>query len=178
MSDNAKEETAAAAPAKSKLPMIVMAVGVLSLAGAGAMVFLVNKPAKAEKPHKGAAEHGEEAEEEDSHEAAGDHGGGSGAYNAKVDSFIANLESDDGEMHYIKCTITVELASESAKDKLEKKLPRVRQDVLLYLSGLTMAQTNGGEAKKKLRDGLDAVVKNAAGKSLVKNVFVVELVVQ
>lgn len=164
--------------------MIVMAVGVLCMAGAGGIVFLGNKPAKAEKPHKAAGEHGEEhaeeaeAEEEEAHGDSGGHGGASGAYNAKVEPFIANLQSEDDEMHYIKCSITVELPAESAKDKLEKKLPRIRQDVLLYLSGLTMAQTNGGEAKKKLRDGIDAVVKNAAGKSLIKNVYVVELVVQ
>lgn len=186
MSDNAEKEAAVEAPKKSKMPMIVMAVGVLSLAGAGAVVFLGNKPAKADKPHKGehgaaADEHGEEdAEEEEApaHDSGGHGGGASGAYNAKLESFIANLESDDGEMHYVKCTITVELPNEGSKDKLEKKLPRLRQDVLLYLSGLTMAQTNGGEAKKKLRDGLDVVVKQAAGKALIKNVFIVELVVQ
>jgi flagellar FliL protein len=184
MSDNAKEEaeTAAEAPKKSKMPIIVMAVGVLSLAGAGGVVFLGNKPAKAEKPakaHGAEGEHGEEAEaEEEEGHASGGHGAATGAFNQKLEPFIANLENDDGEMHYIKCTIIVELPNEAAKEKLDKKMPRIRQDVLLYLSGLTLAQTNGGEAKRKVREGLDAVVKTAGGKGFIKSVFVVELVVQ
>jgi flagellar FliL protein len=181
MSKEPTSETAAPAeaPKKSNMPMIVMGIGIASIIGAGAIVFLGQSSAKAEK-HAPKSEHGEEAGEHDAEEATDDgHGGDTkGAFNQKVDAFIANLTSDDGEMHYIKCTLTVELGAESDVAKLDKKLPRVRQDVLLYLSGLTMSQTEGGEAKRKIRDGLDATVKAAAGKNLVKNVFVVELVVQ
>src|ERR1041384_5083447 len=108
MSDKPNEEAAAAAPAKkSKMPMIVMGVGIASLIGAGATVFLGHSSAKAEK-HAPKGEHGEEAkeeehaEEEEAHD--GGHGAPKGAFNQKLESFIANLTSEDGEMHYIKCT--------------------------------------------------------------------------
>ncbi len=183
MSDKPNEEAAAAPPAKkSKMPIIVMGVGVVSLLGAGATVFLGHSSAKAEKKapkgeHGEAAGEEEHAEEEEE-EPADAHGGAKGAFNQKLDPFIANLTSEDGEMHYIKCSVIVELRGESEAPKLEKKLPRIRQDILLYLASLSMAQTEGGENKRKIREGLDATVKAAAGKALIKNTYVVELVIQ
>ncbi len=179
-SDMSKEPTQEAAapaeaPKKSKMPMIVMAIGILSLAGAGGIVFLGLGQSKAAAKDKPKGEHGEHGEKHE--EAADAHAEPATGFNQKLEAFIANLTSDDGEMHYIKCTLTVEITDEHAVPQLEKKLPRIRQDVLLYLSGLTMAQTEGGEAKRKVREGLDATVKAAAGK-IVNNVFVVELVVQ
>lgn len=179
MSDHAENEEVKAP--KSKMPFIVLGVGVACLAGGGAMAFM-GKAAAKEKPAKHAKaegdedEHGEdeeeEAEEEESH-GGGEHGGASP--NVKLDPFIANLVTQDGDMHYVKCTIVAESPNGAA---LDAKMPRVRQDVLLYLASLSVADTMGVENRRKIQAAIEGAVRQAAGKKVVKRVFITEFVIQ
>ena len=181
MSDQAETEEVKAP--KSKMPFIVLGVGVACLAGGGAMAFMGKSAAAKEKPAKHAAaeghegaEHGEEAEEEEEEEAhggGGEHGGASP--NVKLDPFIANLVTQDGDMHYVKCTIVAEAPNGAA---LEAKMPRVRQDVLLYLASLSVGDTMGVENRKKIQAAIEGAVRQAAGKKTVKRVFITEFVIQ
>lgn len=185
MSDHA--EAAEEKPAKSKMPFIVLGVGVACLAGGGAMAFMGKAGAKEKPAAKHAAadgeEHGEHGEEEEAEEEE-DHGGGGGGHggaaspNVKLDPFIANLVTQDGDMHYVKCTIVAEAANEKGIADLDKKMPRVRQDVLLYLASLSVADTMGVENRKKIQAAVEGAVRQAAGKKVVKRVFITEFVIQ
>jgi flagellar basal body-associated protein FliL len=175
-------------PGTSKLSIIILGVGIAALAGGGAMMMArpsgaKEKPAKhASGDHGEAGDHGDAAAEEeeagtDEEESGGGEHGKAGAI-AKLEPFIANLASTDSEMHYIKCTLAAEIANEHAQAEIEKRVPRIRQDVILYLSSLTLAETNGGENKKKIHQALEATVQKVVGKKNAKHVYITEFVIQ
>jgi flagellar basal body-associated protein FliL len=175
-------------PGTSKLSVIILGVGIAALAGGGTMVMMSRSSGAKDKPAKHASgDHGEAGEHDaaateedgtgaDDEEGAGEHSK-AGAI-AKLEPFIANLASTDGEMHYIKCTLAAEIANDHAQGEIEKRVPRIRQEVILYLSSLTLAETNGGENKKKIHQALEATVQKVVGKKNAKHVYITEFVIQ
>ena len=187
MADTAQPTAAElqAALPKSKLPLILAFVGVGG-AAAGGGLFFASKGSHAPAPggeakHAAAADHEEAASDEAEAEDAGDDGGsdtGPIGTVAKLDPFIVNLLSEDGEMHYLKFNLAVELANEGAVPELEKRSARIRHRVLLALSGLKVADALGLENKKKIQAELQKNIVAAAGRKVARKVYITEYVVQ
>lgn len=172
MSDDAPDNTAAPdaaakKPAKpSKLLPILM---IVNLAGTGAAVFFSMKPKVLPVAAAAAAAEAKE----------GDHGEEKkpGPVVA-LDPFIVNL-NEEGSSRYLKTTFELELKDIPAQKELELGKRRVRDEVLRYLSGLGVADTQGEAGKTKIQSEILARVDKAmGGEQKVTAVFFTDFVVQ
>ena len=157
MADHEVEE--GQVPKKKPILLIAIALNVVLIGGAAAFLLL-----------RGAAG-----------------GGGGGGALAQADqlgklvpiqSFIVNL-NEPRSTRYLKVTLTVELADESAEQDLRDRHDLVRDRVLTSLSGLTIDDVRGAETKETIRQLLVARINDAlASQDAVKNVLFTEFVVQ
>jgi flagellar protein FliL len=173
MSDEAPAPEAAksdAKPAKSgggggKLGMIF---GLLNL---GATGFLVFKTLTAPPPAP-AAEHGDQAAEhapKKRRPVAGPI--------APMDAFVVNLR-DEGVSRYLKTSFELELDSPESLKELEDAKRAVRDDVLRFLSNLSVAETLGEEGKQTIQDGIVARLDRQLGPGRVKKFYFTDFVIQ
>src|ERR1700761_6575799 len=164
MADTEKAEDGAAddaAPStiKSKLKLIIAAVGVLAILGAGAgWVFFMRH-------------HGEEAHAE--------------APPPKPPSFIevpdmmVNLAGAPGDrVQYLKVKITLEVKEEKQVEEIKPTLPRVTDIFQTYLRELRPSDFNGSAGLYRMKEELTRRVNAAGGPYQVSAGLVKEVVVQ
>ena len=172
MSDEAPAADAApsdAKPAKKKSSGgggLGMIFGLLNL---GATGFLVFKTLTAPAPP---AEHGDEAADH----APKKRRAVAGPI-APMDAFVVNLR-DEGVSRYLKTSFELELDSPEALKELEEAKRAVRDDVLRFLSNLSVAETLGEEAKQKIQDGIVARLDRQLGPGRVKKFYFTDFVIQ
>jgi flagellar protein FliL len=173
------------------LLLVVLVVNVLIAGGLGYVVITNQKnnaaaaagAAKHEdgegEGHEGAAE-GEAEGEPEAAEGHGKKGGGSGKFGPLIDigTFVANLTTAGGASRYAKVGLHVEATSEDAKAKIEVAVVPLRNEALLYLSGLQSDQVIGQERIKVLQDELLKRMTALVGKNVIKHVYFSEFVVQ
>jgi flagellar FliL protein len=94
-----------------------------------------------------------------------------------LESFVVNL-NEPGKTRYLKLTIDVELGAKLTEEEGKKLLPRFRDQVLIYLTGLREADVFGPIAKQTIKKRLLEEANKAFGKGGVKSVFYRELVMQ
>lgn len=97
--------------------------------------------------------------------------------NLELDPFLVNL-SDPGGSHYLKATLTLELADPGAADWINARVPRVRDRVLLLLSSKESAELLSAEGKFRLRDDVQQAINDMMGGRRVTAVYLTEFVVQ
>jgi flagellar basal body-associated protein FliL len=178
------EEAPAAAPkAKGSPAVLIMAVLAAVTVGATGSMFVMmkkmNKPVPLASGAPGAAGAAAEAApppEEPPPESGGE-GEGPSESVITLAPFIINLE-DEGEAHFLKVTIAVELISPKWAKHFEHDVPKVRNAVLLLLGNLKMSSTQGTENKKRILEQLRTTIIDTAGKKDVRDVYLTEFVIQ
>ena len=162
----------AAKPKSGAMLWIIVGVVNLVLIGGGAFFVLTRSSSAdpAEPAQHAADPHGEKPAE------AAAATGGSGPL-LKLDPFVANLNEPDGN-RYIKVTLAVEMADEAALGAADKQVPRLRDGVLVFLSGLGVTDTQGAEGKEAIRKELLDRARRVLGEQAAKNVFYSEFVLQ
>lgn len=135
------EGAPAAAPKKRKLLIIIITiVVVLLLAGGGLVTFLLmtkkdaahaeGEAVIAEKPKK---------EEKKSH----------APIYLGLDPFTVNLTSDAGDQ-FLQVTLSLDIGEAEAQEKVKIFLPKIRNDIMLHLSGKKPAELATREGKEAL----------------------------
>jgi len=94
-----------------------------------------------------------------------------------LDPFVVNL-NEPGSPRYLKIQLQVELLDGAAVKTFEKSKTLVRDDLLSYLSGLTMAETLGAENKNHIRGELESRVGELVGEGRVRRIVFADFVVQ
>jgi len=94
-----------------------------------------------------------------------------------LDAFVVNL-NEPGSSRYLKATFELELAGKAAVEELDHQKRAVRDEILRYLSGLSVEDTQGEAAKTKIQDNITSRVDKVLGGAKVKRVFFTEFVVQ
>lgn len=160
------------------------------------------KPEKADahaaKPaHGEAGEHGEAAEgEAHEAEAAGEHGakpahgeraaerpGDDGEEEVErgpllaLDAMVTNLAEPDSD-RYLKVSMQLRITSESARAEVEAHIVPVRNQILLYLSSLTMEETSGADNKRAIQKRVKRIANEAMPSSRITQVYFTEFVIQ
>ncbi|MEY4510651.1 MAG: flagellar FliL protein [Pseudomonadota bacterium] len=150
-----------------------------------------------EKAEAAEGEHGggEEAEEEKAEEGghgkpAGGHGESKGHGEAAggeepaaggpllaLDSMVTNLADPDSD-RYLKVSMQVRITSEGAKAEVEAHLVPVRNQILLYLSSLTVADTSGADNKRDIQKRVKRIANEAMPTSRITQVYFTEFVIQ
>lgn len=165
------------------LLLLVLVVNVL-IAGGLAYVVISGQqkaaaPAKAGEDHEAAAEGHQGGEEEPAEEESDGHKKGAkfGPI-VEIGVFVANLTAAGGGSRYAKVGLFVEAANEDAKAKVEAAVVPIRNEALMYLSGLNADQAIGQEKIRVLQEELQKRVVALLGKGTIKRLYFSEFVVQ
>jgi flagellar FliL protein len=176
----ATEEGAAeaAAPRKSRKLLILIAAGVLGLAG-GAGGFLALRGGE---PPDETAEHGEGHPEESAHGETQEHGpspeGELGATQfVALETLIVNVR-DQERTRYLKVTAEVELSGDGARTELEQRMPQVKDYAIGLLSSQTAETLQTLEGKARVREELMARLNALLRSGRVLGVYFTEFVIQ
>jgi flagellar FliL protein len=94
-----------------------------------------------------------------------------------LDTFIVNL-ADAGRSRYLRVTMDLELAAAADAAQLTKKLPQVRDSILMILPSKQFDDIASMEGKIALRDEIIAKLNSLFARNVVTNIFFTEFVVQ
>lgn len=100
-----------------------------------------------------------------------------GAPLVKIEPIVVNL-SDEDEVHYLKSSLELEVATAKDGEAISGRMAAVRNELILLLSSLTSEGVRGEKAKVELLHKIELRVNKVLGRDVVQHVFFTELVVQ
>lgn len=93
-----------------------------------------------------------------------------------LEPFIVNL-SGAGGRRYLKMKATLEIDGTQV-EKLTSQTHKIRDSLIILLSSKTLDDISGAEGKYSLREEIKVRLDGIVGKGIVKNVYLLEFVVQ
>jgi flagellar FliL protein len=168
MAEKKKEIPEASGGGKKKLLLIIGLIAFVLLAGAGTATFFLLKKAPEPKETKDPAKH---VPVPDLNQQA-DIGP-----QVNIDEFIVNIVSGD-TAHYVKASLTVELTNEEVKGEVEKRMPQMRDAILLLIGNKTFEELQDLQGKKQLKAELTSKINSFLKTGKVKAVYFTNFVVQ
>ncbi len=94
-----------------------------------------------------------------------------------IEEFIVNIISDENN-HYVKASLTIELTSEPAKEELEKRMPQIRDAILLLVGNKTFEELQDLQGKKQLKAELLSKINAILYSGKAKSIYFTDFVVQ
>jgi flagellar FliL protein len=94
-----------------------------------------------------------------------------------LETFIVNL-ADVERSRYLRVTMDLELAQSSDTNKVNERLPQVRDRILMILPSKTFEDVASVEGKSALRDEIIGKLNSLFPRAVVTNIFFTEFVVQ
>ena len=94
-----------------------------------------------------------------------------------LSTFIVNL-ADQGGKRYLRITMDLELTGEEIEEKLEKRLPQIRDKILMIIPSKTFEELNSSQGKAALRDELIIKLNGMLTNDYVENIYFTEFVIQ
>ncbi len=91
--------------------------------------------------------------------------------------FLVNL-NDAGASRYLRASIKVEVLNGKDAEKIRKRMPKVRDLILTYLSSLNLSQTQGTVAKEIIRKQVIRRVNKEMPDIEMKDLYFTEFVTQ
>ncbi len=155
---------------KKKLIIIIAAVVVLLLAGGGAAAYflLLKKPPPEESEEQKQAAQVELPASEEQEEFGP---------TVDIEEFIVNIISDDTN-HYVKASLTLELNKEEAMEEATKRMPQIRDTILMLIGNKTFEELQDLQGKKQLKAELKSKINSFLRTGKVKNIYLTGFVVQ
>ncbi|MFZ7125686.1 MAG: flagellar basal body-associated FliL family protein [Desulfobacterales bacterium] len=152
----------------NKTVVIIIAMSVLILGAMGGGFFLMwSKMSSLEAAHTGA----EIEEEAGEAEAAG-----IGAL-FPLDTFIVNL-ADEGGKRYLRVSMNLELKSTEMTEEFNKRLPQIRDVILMVLPTKRFEDVRTVEGKTALRGEIMSRLNELLKGNRVSNIYFTEFVIQ
>jgi len=93
-----------------------------------------------------------------------------------LERFIVNL-SDKGGIRYLNVLIDLELNNEDLTDEIEKRLPQIRDTILVLLSSKKFKQISDIDGKRRLRDEIIQTINSLLTTGRIKNVYFTNFVI-
>lgn len=90
---------------------------------------------------------------------------------------VVNL-NEPGGTRMLKVSLTLEHKAEKLKEALKKRDAQLRSEIIIYLSGLTYAQTIGVSQKENILKVLKKKINDVLVEGKVRNIYFNEFVVQ
>jgi flagellar FliL protein len=94
-----------------------------------------------------------------------------------LDTFIVNL-ADQERSRYLRVTMDLELVAPTDTEKLNQRLPQVRDRILMLLPSKRFADIASTEGKSALRDEMIGKLNGLFPENVITNIFFSEFVVQ
>jgi flagellar FliL protein len=99
-----------------------------------------------------------------------------------LESMTVNLQSDDGQQHFLRIGLTLRLGDTATQQQLTEHMPEVRSHILLALSNKHPDELAPLEGKRALAEELKTLISEPAEKNAapihVQDVLFTEFVVQ
>jgi flagellar FliL protein len=153
---------------KKKLIIIIVAALVLLLgAGAAAYFLFLKKPPPEEETTNEQVEMVQPPAEEETDIGP----------MVDIKEFIVNIISEDGT-HYVKASLTLELNNEAVLEEANKRMPQIRDAVLLLIGNKTFEELQDLQGKKQIKAELKSKINSFLKAGRVKNVYLTDFVVQ
>lgn len=156
-------EAAAAKPPKNTVVVILLVLNLLTVAGTAVYFIMFGNNGHAAAEHK---------EPEHPKHTLGPL--------LALAPLVANIPGADAEdeSHFLKLSASLEVKDELAVHAVEAAMIPIRDQLLMQLSSMTMADTVGPDKRTKLQAKMVELANKAIGEPLVKRVFFTEFVVQ
>lgn len=94
-----------------------------------------------------------------------------------IENFVVNIIGSDTN-HYVKASLTLELSNEPAKEEVTKRMPQIRDSILLLVSNKTYEELQDLQGKKQLKAELMSKINGILQRGSVNAIFFTEFVVQ
>ena len=94
-----------------------------------------------------------------------------------METFIVNL-ADEGGKRYLRVTMDLELAQGTSEDNLKKRLPQMRDSILMVLPSKRFDEIRTVEGKTRLRNEIIANLNGLLGQERITSIYFTEFVVQ
>ena len=94
-----------------------------------------------------------------------------------LETFIVNT-ADPGGTRYLRVTMNLELSSEILKEQLDRRLPQIRDSILMILPEKKLSDLQGVEGKNALRTQLINKLNSFFEEESIKNLYFTEFVIQ
>ena len=154
-----------------KNKLVIIAAIVLLLVGSAAYFFLVVKPHNEQEQQK---------KEEESKAAAlikplpeeakiGPM--------VEIKEFVVNIISEDAT-HYVKASLSLELDKDTTVDEVGKRMPQIRDAILLLISNKTFAELQDIQGKNQVKAELRSKINSFLKTGSVNNIYLTDFVVQ
>ena len=127
----------------------------------------------------GGAEHGEARAEGSEHEGKGKSARGAAAVGEMFEfqPFIVNLADEPGT-RYLKLALQAEVPSPEVKEELSRRVPQVRDSIIILLTSKRYEAISTPLGKSQLRSEILARINQILTSGQVKGVYFTEFVVQ
>ena len=165
--DSGKPDKAAGGGRK-KLVVMVAAVLVLLLAGGAAWYFLVYKKAEAARQAEAskAAAIAKTVPEEAQIGPM-----------VEIKEFVVNIIGQDVS-HYVKASMSLELDREATLDEVNKRMPQIRDAILLLIGNKTSEELQDIQGKNQVKAEVKSKINSFLKTGKVNNVYLTDFVVQ
>lgn len=94
-----------------------------------------------------------------------------------IKEFIVNIISEEGT-HYVKASLTLELSNEEVLEEAKKRMPQIRDAVLLLIGNKTFEELQDLQGKKQIKAELKSKINSFLRSGRVKSVYLTDFVVQ
>lgn len=149
--------------------IIISAIAAIMLGAMGGGFYLLMGKIEAMEKRIAVASGEEDTEGEETTE------GPRPTYSLKT--LIVNL-ADKGGRRYLRSTMDLELARPGDEEKVESRLPSIKDATLKIMSTRSFAEINSIDGKNSLRDEIVVALNEIIKEETVTNVFFTEFVVQ
>lgn len=94
-----------------------------------------------------------------------------------IEEFIVNIISAENN-HYVKASLTLELTNELSKEEVNKRMPQIRDSILLLVGNKTYEELQDLQGKKQLKAELTSKLNSILQSGSVKSIYFTDFVVQ
>lgn len=155
---------------KKKL-LIIIAAALLLLAGGGAAYyFLVLKPHKEEQLKKI-----EESKAASLIKPIPDEA--KIGPMVEIKEFVVNIIGEESA-HYVKASLSLELDKDTTLDEVSKRMPQIRDAILLLIGNKTFAELQDIQGKNQVKAELKSRINSFLRTGSVTNIYLTDFVVQ
>ncbi len=95
----------------------------------------------------------------------------------EISEFIVNIISEE-DRHYVKASLTIELNKEEALEEANKRMPQIRDSILLLVGNKTYEELHDLQGKKQLKAELISKINSFLQNGQVKAIYFTDFVVQ
>ena len=158
----------AAGGGKKKLILLLAVLLVLLLAGGAAWYFLVYKKAEAARQAEAskAAAIAKTVPEEAQIGPM-----------VEIKEFVVNIIGQDVS-HYVKASMSLELDREATLDEVNKRMPQIRDAILLLIGNKTYEELQDIQGKNQVKAEVKSKINSFLKTGKVNNVYLTDFVVQ